>query len=151
MLLHQFNTGSQLSDPSKMNTFALGEDRQEGGTGANADAGARTGQLLKGGGLWWQGGKEAGQDAFGGFRADQANANAANPLSMANTPAAPAAAKPAAPPAAAPSATTPQQPSFAPSQPTGMSGMLGSSFKPRESWRGKASGGADNPLAVQAF
>lgn len=150
MLLYQFNTGSQLSDPSKMNTFALGEDRQEGGTGAGADQGARTGQLLKGGGLWWQGPQEAGKDAFGGFRADVANSNAANPLSMPNTPA----AKPAA--AAAP---TPQQianppaspsPTFTQTPATNMSGMLGNSFKPRESWRNKA-GGAANPLEIQAF
>lgn len=140
MLLYQFNTGSQLSDPSKMNTFALGEDRQEGGEGAAADAGKRTGQLLQGGGLWWQGPQEAGQDAFGGFRADTKNANAANPLSTPNSPAAavPAsAASPAPTPAqiANPAAPAPQ---FAQTPATGVSSMLETSFKPRDTWRNKA-------------
>lgn len=150
MLLYQFNTGAQLSDPSKMNTFAMGEDRQEGGTGAAADQGKRTGQLLQGGGLWWQGEQqEKGADAFGGFRADTANSNAANPLSMANKPAAAAEAAPTPQAIASP---PPSQPSFAQTPATGMSGMLGNSFKPKESWRNKAAGGAaKNPLEVQAF
>lgn len=155
MLLYQFNTGSQLSDPSRMNVFAMGEDRQEGGTGAAADRGKRTGQLLKGGGLWWQGEQEQGADAFGGFRADTTNANAANPLSMPNTPApakpaqvAPAATPTTPAPAPAPQATNP---SFAQTPATGMSGMLGNSFKPRQSWRNRAGGAGENPLEAQAF
>jgi len=80
MLLYQFNSGSQLSDPSKMNTFALGQDRQEEGAGADADQQKRTGQLLQGGGLWWQEGAGTGeQDAFGGFRADTKNAEGQAP------------------------------------------------------------------------
>ena len=142
MLLYQFNTGAQLSDPSKMNTFALGENRQEGGTGADADQGKRTGQLLQGGGLWWQGPQEAGQDAFGGFRADVANASAANPS---------AAVSPASAPARPPQqmANSPL-PGFAQTKDTNMSGMLKDSFNPRRSWKDKMAG-EDNPFGIQAF
>lgn len=174
MLLQQFNSGTQLSDPSKMNMFALGGDRQEGGEGGAADAQTRTGQLLQGGGLWWQeGGTPASPDksAFGGFRADTKNANAANPLSLGATPPAtpaaptggspsvggsPAAAKAgggaptpaqiAAPPTAmglsSPSAMgTPVPPAMTP-----MAGMLDTNYRPRETWR-KQAGGTDNPMS----
>jgi hypothetical protein len=148
MLLYQFNSGSQLSDPSKMNTFALGEDRQEGGTGADADAGARTGQLLQGGGLWWQGPQEKGQDAFGGFRADTANAAPAGAAAAAPTAPAPA-PRPAPTVAQSPGAVQ-ALPNVSQPPPTDMSDMLGDSFKPRRSWRNKADG-ADSPFEAQAF
>lgn len=76
MLVQQFNTqSSNPNDPTAKNMFGLGEDRQVGGAGANADAQTNQGQLLQGGGLWWQGPQqEKGADAFGGFRADIKNA-----------------------------------------------------------------------------
>ncbi len=151
MLLYQFNTGTQMSDPSKINMFNMGENRQEGGTGADADSQKRTGQLLQGGGLWWAN----DQAAFGGFRADQKNANAAgaNPLE------APA---PKAAEAQVPTGSTGSQPGLmdlnAPNNAKeqggftgGMNGMLMGNFatqQPRPTHR-YLSTGKDNPFELQ--
>lgn len=71
MLIQQFNTGQNNSYGQGQNIFGLGEDRAPGGTGINADRQSQNvAQTLSGGGLWWG----QGQDAFGGFRADQRNA-----------------------------------------------------------------------------
>lgn len=150
MLLYQFNTGSQLSDPSKMNTFAMGQDRAEGGTGANADQQKRQGQLLQGGGLWWS---DSGQDAFGGFRADQKNANAANPnpAAPAAPPSSPQNTNPASSPASFATPMSQQQGGMSlpnvPQAQTGISPMAGMMTK---TWR-ESAGGGESPFEKRAF
>lgn len=161
MLLHQFNTGQSLSDPSQMNMFAMGADRQAGGEGAAADQQTRTGQLLQGGGLWWQEGGTASspdKSTFGGFRADQKNAEPAAAAVAPATPSVPTPsgastkAAPSAQDLAAPPSTEFTAGSTAVSQPsmTPIGNMLNTSFKPRETWRTR-SGGTESPFNAPAF
>jgi hypothetical protein len=149
MLLYQFNTGSQLADPSKINMFNMGENRQEGGEKADADQQGRIGQLLQGGGLWWQGEQEKGQDAFGGFRADVKNASA-SPATPSITPQAIAAPPPAQ------GLSTSGQGGWAEISSGGMPGLPSKNLNPvspmgdmlasqRKTWRSKATG-VDNPM-----
>jgi hypothetical protein len=64
MLIYQFNTKGNLAGTGK-NIFGMGEDRQVGGEGANADMQENiSAQGLSGGGLWWGGeGFNMGHDA----------------------------------------------------------------------------------------
>jgi len=77
MLVNQFNTGQNATYNQGNNLFGLGEDRQMGGTGANADQQSQNkAQSLAGGGLWWGQSDGKAPDTFQGFRADQKNATA---------------------------------------------------------------------------